>query len=108
MPMQKHDRPPKSRFGSAAVELALLSPLLCFLFVVAIDYARVFYFTMAVTSCARNGALYGSQDPTTANNQSGILAAASMDAANLNSQLLTVTSATDSSTNPTYVTVNVT
>jgi Flp pilus assembly protein TadG len=89
------------------VELALLLPLLGFLFVIALDYSRVFYFTMVVTNCARNGALYGSQNPTTANDTSGIQTNALQDAGNLSSQSLTVTSKTDSTTSPTYVDVTV-
>ena len=106
--MRKREAPAESRRGTAAVELALLSPVLCLLFVLAIDYARIFYFTMVVTNCARSGALYGSQNPTTANDQSGISAAAGMDAGNLNSQKLTVSSSTDSASSPTYVLVTVT
>jgi Flp pilus assembly protein TadG len=89
------------------VELALLLPLLGFLFVIALDYSRVFYFTMVVTNCARNGALYGSQNPTTANDTSGIQTNALQDSGNLSSQSLTVTSKTDSTTSPTYVDVTV-
>jgi Flp pilus assembly protein TadG len=89
------------------VELALLLPLLGLLFVIALDYSRVFYFTMVVTNCARNGALYGSQNPTTANDTSGIQTNALQDSGNLNSQSLTVTSQTDSTTSPTYVDVTV-
>jgi Flp pilus assembly protein TadG len=92
----------------AAVELAIVLPFLCFLFVVAVDFARIFYFSLTVANCARNGALYGSQNPTNALDTSGISTAAAMDADNLNSQLLTVTSATDSPTSPTYVDVTVT
>jgi Flp pilus assembly protein TadG len=55
----------KRRHGVAAVELAILLPLLGFLFVIALDYSRIFYFTMVVTNCARSGAIYGSQNPTT-------------------------------------------
>jgi len=92
----------------AAVELAIVLPFLCFLFVVAVDFARIFYFSLTVANCARNGALYGSQNPTNALDTSGIASAAAMDADNLNSQLLAVTSATDSATSPTYVDVTVT
>lgn len=98
----------RSRSGVSAVELALLLPLLCMLFVLAIDFARVFYFTMVVTNCARSGAIYGSQNPTTANDASGISAIAIKDGGDLNSQLLNVTSSTDSATNPTYVIVTAT
>ena len=55
--------PPRS--GAAAVELAILLPLLVFLFVVAVDFSRVFYYTLTITNCARNGAIYAS-DPVAA------------------------------------------
>lgn len=48
------------RRGAAVVELAILLPLLLFLFVLAIDWARIFYFSLTLQNCARNGALYGS------------------------------------------------
>src|SRR5205809_577937 len=54
---------PKRRAGAATVELALLLPFLCFLFVIAVDYARVFYFAVTVQNCARNGAYYASNYP---------------------------------------------
>ena len=104
-PVQKTAGP---RSGSAAVELALVLPLLCFLFVISIDYARVFYFTMTVTNCARSGAIYGSQNPTTAKDKTGIEAAARKDAGNLDASKLKVDSAPDSDSNPTYVDVTVT
>jgi len=97
--------PPKRHQGVAATELALLLPVLGLLFVIALDYSRIFYVTMVVTNCARNGAAYGSQNPTTANDTSGIQSVAQMDAGNLNLTNLSVTSTTDSTTNPTYVDV---
>ena len=51
----------RSRPAAAAVELALLLPFLAFMFVIAVDWARVFYYSIAVRNCARNGALYMSQ-----------------------------------------------
>jgi Flp pilus assembly protein TadG len=48
----------QNRPGVAAVELALLLPFLAFMFVIAIDWARIFYYSIAVENCARNGALY--------------------------------------------------
>ena len=51
------------RSAAATVELALLLPFLCFIFVVAIDYARLFYFAVTVQNCARNGAYYASNYP---------------------------------------------
>src|SRR6516164_7564229 len=49
------------RKGAQAVEFAILLPFLAFLFVIAVDWARVFYYSIAVANCARNGALYLSQ-----------------------------------------------
>lgn len=51
------------RNGAATVELALLLPFLCFLFVICVDYARIFYFAVTVQNCARNGAYYASNYP---------------------------------------------
>ena len=53
----------RGRGGAASVELALLLPFLCFLFVIAVDYARLFYFAVTVQNCARNGAYYASNYP---------------------------------------------
>jgi Flp pilus assembly protein TadG len=51
----------RPRRGAAAVEFAVLLPFLVFMFVVAVDWARIFYYAIAVENCARNGALYMSQ-----------------------------------------------
>ena len=50
------------RPGVAAAEMALLLPVLTVLLVLGVDFARVFYYYVAVTNCARNGALYAA-DP---------------------------------------------
>jgi Flp pilus assembly protein TadG len=55
----------RRRRGVAAVELAVLLPLLVFLFLITIDFARVYYFSLTLTNCARAGALYAS-DPAIA------------------------------------------
>jgi Flp pilus assembly protein TadG len=98
----------RTRLGSAAVELALLLPILGLLLLITVDFARLYYHYSIVTNCARNGALYGG-DPTAAQNSpyANLTAAALADAANLSPQP-TVSSAngTDSSGNP-YVTVTV-
>jgi Flp pilus assembly protein TadG len=54
-----------SRSGAAAVELAVLLPFLMFIFLVTVDWARVFYFSVIIDNCARQGALYES-DPIAA------------------------------------------
>jgi hypothetical protein len=46
----------------AATELAVLVPLLAVLFVIVVDYSRIFYYAVVIENCARNGALWAS-DP---------------------------------------------
>jgi Flp pilus assembly protein TadG len=48
----------RTRRGVAAVEFVVILPLLAFLFVIAVDWARIFYYSVTVTNCARNGAAY--------------------------------------------------
>jgi Flp pilus assembly protein TadG len=98
----------RRRSGVAAVELAILLPLLTFLFVISIDYARIFYYSVTIENCARNGALYGS-DPIFAAQSpyTSISQAALADATNLNPPpSVTSTNGTDKSGN-TYVQVTV-
>lgn len=56
-------QPSNRRKGVSTVELAFLLPLLCFLFVIAVDYARIFYYGITLENCARNGAYYASDYP---------------------------------------------
>src|SRR4051812_3829396 len=53
----------RPRAGAATLELAVLLPILCFLFVIAIDCARVFYYSVTLNNAARNGAYYASNYP---------------------------------------------
>ena len=95
------------RRGAAAVELAVLLPFLCFVFVASLDFCRVFYYSVTVSNCARNGAAYGSADQVRARDTNGILAAAQADARfNLDTQRLTVNSSTDADASYVQVTVN--
>lgn len=48
------------RRGASVVELAILLPLLAFLFVIAVDFGRVYFFSVTLQNCARAGALYAS------------------------------------------------
>lgn len=87
-----------SRNGAAVVELAILLPLLVFLFVIAVDWSRIFYYSITVDNCARNGALYAS-DPYAIglSPYSSMSAAALADASNLSPQpTVTSTSGSDS------------
>ena len=46
------------RRGAAAVELATLLPVLVFMAMASVDFARVIYVLVTLQNCARNGALY--------------------------------------------------
>ena len=46
------------RKGVQVLEFAVLLPFLAFMFVIVIDWARIFYYSITVTNCARNGAMY--------------------------------------------------
>jgi Flp pilus assembly protein TadG len=97
-----------ARRGATAVELALLLPILGLLFLITVDFARLYYHYTIVTNCARNGALYGS-DPTAAQESPypNLTAAALADAPNLSPQpTVNSSNGTDSSGNP-YVEVTV-
>jgi len=86
-------RAQRPRRGVAAVELALVLPFLGFMFVVAVDFCRVFYFSQVVTTCARNGALYVSDpDGPTQSHYASLTAAAQGDADPSVASQLTVTS----------------
>ena len=110
------------RKGAQAVEFAVLLPFLAFMFVIAVDWARIFYYSITVTNCARNGALYMSQQQSAkttsspytdsgyvnlyVNSANPVTAAALADASNL-TPTPTVTSNTGSDTYGPYVEVTV-
>jgi Flp pilus assembly protein TadG len=92
------------------VELALLAPFLAFIFLIAADFGRVFYYSITLENAARRGALYGSLDAAHSVDTSGIQTAALTDATDI-SPAPTVTSkvGTDSNNDATVeVTVNYT
>ncbi len=96
----------RRRRGVAAVEFAVLLPFLCFALVATIDFCRVFYCSLTVSNCARNGAVYGSADKAHALDTAGIESAAQADGrVNLDTTQLNVASSTDGAT---YVQVTVT
>jgi Flp pilus assembly protein TadG len=99
---------PKTRQGAAVVELAVLLPFIAFLFVIAVDYARLFYFSQLIENCARSGAVYASNLTTAQSPYSSISQAALADATDLNPQpTVTSTTGNDTAGNP-YVRVTVT
>ena len=64
--------------------MAILLPLLAFLFVIGVDFARVYKHTLTLMNCARSGALYGSNSPTRAADTATIQEIALADAGDLN------------------------
>jgi Flp pilus assembly protein TadG len=64
------------RNGQSMVELALMLPMLVVLLRVALDFARMFNMSMAVTDAARAGAQWGAQNHASAANVSGMEQAA--------------------------------
>jgi Flp pilus assembly protein TadG len=99
----------QERQGAAVVELAILLPFIMFMFVIAVDFARIFYFSQIIENCARQGALYASDPKAPASNlYTSVQKAALADALNLNPQP-TVTSTTGKDqTGNSYVSVTVT
>jgi Flp pilus assembly protein TadG len=100
----------RSRRGAAVAEFAVLLPVLAFLFMVATDYARIFYYAVIINNCARSGALYGRAGPTYATDTVGIQNAALADAAAQDvspTPNVASTTGTDSAGNP-FVQVTVT
>jgi Flp pilus assembly protein TadG len=112
MPTTAYHAMPRARprQAAAAVELALLLPVLTLLFVVCVDFARLYYHHMTITTCARNGAMWMC-DPVgqSTSKYPSMDAAARADATNLDASKLTVagTSGSDNDANP-YVEVTAT
>lgn len=69
----------RSELGGAAIELAVVSPLLLLLIIGVLDYGRAFYTSITVANAARAGAEYGAQDPGTSANIAGMKAFAQGD-----------------------------
>jgi Flp pilus assembly protein TadG len=96
------------RQAGAAVELAVLLPFLALTAVIALDWARVFYYSVAISNAARQGAIYAS-DPVAAANSpyADVQQAALADTTNLSPQpTVSSTSGADGAGNP-YVEVTV-
>ena len=116
------------RPAAAAVEFAMLLPFLAFLFVIAVDYGRIIYYTVTIDNCVHNGAIFASQTFDNQNQQwvgnnqywqtpsgqiSDVVKATLADGGSLSpaltAQNVTVTSGTDADGNAiTTVTVNYT
>ncbi len=82
------------RRGVAATELALVLPLFVTLFIIAVDFGRIFYVEYIVVNATRCGAVYGGTNPTCAVDTAGIQQKVLAEATDLDSQLIQITSAT--------------
>jgi Flp pilus assembly protein TadG len=69
----------RSEFGGAAIELAVVSPLLLLLLIGVVDYGRAFYTSITVSNAARAGAEYGAQGPIQSGDIAGMKAFAQGD-----------------------------
>jgi Flp pilus assembly protein TadG len=98
--------PANARSGAAAVEFAIILPLLMFLFGIGVDWARAFYFHLAVTNASRNGALYGCESPDRSVDTAGIQAAVLRDTTSLGAGV-TVESSVVTANSINYVKVKV-
>jgi hypothetical protein len=65
--------------GAAAIELALILPVLVFMLVAVIELGRLAYFSIEVSNAAHAGAQYGAQSIITAANTAGMQLAAQQD-----------------------------
>lgn len=96
------------RTGVAAVELAILLPLIALLFAIGVDWCRIFYHSVTVENCARNGALWGVDEYSGVLSQyTNVTDAALADASNL-SPTPTVTSASGTDNGKLYFECTVT
>jgi Flp pilus assembly protein TadG len=69
----------RTRTGGAAIELAILFPILLLLLIGIVDYGRVFYTWVTVSNAARAGAEFGQQRPDTQTNTDSMRAIAQAD-----------------------------
>src|SRR5205809_8045445 len=91
--MQIQKSPRTTRSATIAIELVVLLPLLMFLAVIGVDYARIFSRALILETASRNACVYAAQDPGKAADTAGIQAIALKDLTDV-SPTPTVTSST--------------
>lgn len=69
----------RSDRGTAAVEFAILAPVMVLLFLGLIEISRFAYYALLASNAARAGAQYGAQSNTSAADSSGMTAYATAD-----------------------------
>ena len=67
------------RNGQGIVELALITPMLIFMLLITVDFARAYSAYIQVSNAARAGAIYGSRSSVNANNENAVRDAALAD-----------------------------
>jgi len=82
-------RRPALRRGQAAVEWALVTPVIALLLVAAGDLMRMYFTSMEVNNAAKASVQYGAQSPETAADLAGMQQAAKNDAADLSGMTAT-------------------
>src|SRR6266849_9231467 len=97
----RRNTPRARRRAAASVELAILLPLLFFLFVVSVDYCRIFSYAVTLENCSRNGAYYASDYPNSNYIYNQIYGYTSMDDAVLR-DASNLTDPNNPSSNPRY------
>jgi Flp pilus assembly protein TadG len=97
--------------GAAAVELAILLPLLLFMSMVIVDFSRLVYALVTIQNCARNGATYefcAASGTSLTSPWSSLSTAVTADASNLAVKNITCSASSPGSSTNNYVTVTVT
>lgn len=89
--------------GSQLLELVLVLPILMTLLAGSVDFGRLWFLNMEVTSAAEAGALYGLQNPT---DTAGMQAAAQLDAPDISGLSSSATYGTECSDGTSAVALN--
>ena len=75
---RRNPAPVRRREAAAALELALILPVLCYICVVTIDYSRLFMAWLTLAQAAYNGAYYLADSKVAASSNFGSYAAAAL------------------------------
>lgn len=89
-PKRRHAR----RKGQGIVEMALLAPILVFILMATVDFARAYSAYIEVSNSARAGAIYGSRSTSSANDANAVRDAALADSPTIFGTAPTVSSST--------------
>ena len=89
-----------SRRGAAAAELAILLPFLGLIFVITLDFGRIFYYTLTIENAARNGALWACDPYAPTMSYSTLQAAVQADASNLSPAIISTNINSSNGTDP--------